>query len=79
MSVHDALPCTWRGIHKGVMDGGPRCSRRPSEPLLARMNGLIGGGDGERERARGLFVIIIGANKRERRGNEEAFHSAVQA
>ena len=54
-----------------------RRRRRQSEPLLARMNGLIGGGDGER--ARGLFVIIIGANKRgkkERRGNEEAFHGA---
>ena len=58
-----------------------RRRRRQSEPLLARMNGLIGGGDGER--ARGLFVIIIGANKRGerewRRGNEEAFHGAVQA
>ena len=41
--------CAWRGIHKGVMDGGPdgRGGRAESEPLLARMNGLIGGGEGE--------------------------------
>ena len=51
-----------------------RRRRRQSEPLLARMNGLIGG-DGERA-ARGLFVIIIGANKRRER---EGLLPAMQA